>query len=73
MTYALKDLERYRRQERKRQRIIVKAQKDMLDYRNKAYWEDAFSSILLGAGFTILFLALCFTVAYIFAKITFSF
>ena len=70
MTYALKDFERYRRQERKRQRILVKAQKDMLDYRNKAYWEDALSSILLGAGFTILFLALCFTVAYIFATIT---
>ena len=70
MTYALKDLERYRKEERKRQRILVKAQKDMLDYRNKAYWEDALSSILLGAGFTILFLALCFTVAYIFARIT---
>ena len=73
MTYALKDLEKYRKQERKRQRIIVKAQKDMHDFTSKKYWEDTVSSMILGAVFFVGFCALCFTVTYIYAKITFSF
>ena len=35
MDSIIKDLERYRKQERKRQRIIVKAQKDMNDFTSK--------------------------------------
>ena len=54
MTYDLKDLERYRRRERKRQRIIVKAQKDMNDFTRKKYWEDTVSSMILGAVFFVL-------------------
>ena len=73
MTYDLKDLERYRKRERKRQRIIVKAQKDMYDFTNKKYWEDTIASMILGAIFFVGFCALCFTVTYIYAKITFSF
>ena len=73
MTYALKDLEKYRKQERKRQRIIVKAQKDMNDFTSKKYWEDTIASMILGAIFFVGFCALCFTVTYIYAKITFSF
>ena len=73
MTYALKDLEKYRKQERKRQRIIVTAQKDMHDFTSKKYWEDTLQSMILGAVFFVVFCALCFTVTYIYAKITFSF
>ena len=73
MTYALKDLEKYRKQERKRQRIIVKAQKDMHDFTSKKYSEDTLQSMILGAVFFVVFCALCFTVTYIYAKITFSF
>ena len=69
----LKDLERYRRHERQRQRIILKAQKDMNDFTRKKYWEDTVSSMILGAVFFVGFCALCFTVTYIYAKITFSF
>tara|TARA_R100000329_G_scaffold986_1_gene1896 strand:+ start:690 stop:908 length:219 start_codon:yes stop_codon:yes gene_type:complete len=69
----LKDLERYRRHERQRQRIIIKAQKDMNDFTRKKYWEDTVSSMILGAVFFVGFCALCFTVTYIYAKITFSF
>ena len=60
MTYDLKDLERYRRRERKRQRIIVKAQKDMHDFTSKKYWEDTLQSMILGAVFFVVFCALCF-------------
>tara|TARA_R100001230_G_C5592349_1_gene108249 strand:- start:77 stop:298 length:222 start_codon:yes stop_codon:yes gene_type:complete len=70
MTYALKDLERYRRQERKRQRIILKAQKDMQDFKDKVYWEDALEGFLKGAIFTVAFLSLCCTLGYVFAKLT---
>ena len=69
----LKDLERYRRHERQRQRIILKAQKDMNDFTRKKYWEDTVSSMILGAVFFVGFCALCFTVTYIYAKLTFSF
>lgn len=70
MTYDLKDLEKYRRRERKRQRIIVKAQKDLKDFRDKAYWEDIFDGMFYGILFTIGFLTLCCTLAYVFAKVT---
>ena len=73
MTYALKDLEKYRKQERKRQRIIVKAQKDMHDFTSKKYWEDTLQSMILGAIFFVAFCVLCFTLTYVYAKITFSF
>ena len=70
MTYALKDLEKYRKQERKRQRIIVKAQKDMNDFTSKKYWEDTLASMILGAACFVGFCALCFTLTYVYAKIT---
>ena len=70
MDSIIKDLERYRRQERKRQRIIVKAQKDMQDFRDKAYWEDTLDGFLKGAIFTVAFLGLCCTLGYVFAKLT---
>jgi uncharacterized protein (DUF2062 family) len=73
MDSIIKDLERYRKQERKRQRIIVKAQKDMNDFTSKKYWEDTVASMILGAIFFVAFCVLCFTVTYIYAKITFSF
>tara|TARA_R100000995_G_C3456546_1_gene110880 strand:- start:206 stop:427 length:222 start_codon:yes stop_codon:yes gene_type:complete len=73
MTYDLKDLERYRRRERKRQRVIVKAQKDMDDFTRKKYWEDTVASMILGAIFFAGFCALCFTLTYLYAKITLSF
>ena len=73
MTYDLKDMERYRKQRRKRQRIIVKAQKDMDDFTKKKYWEDTVASMILGAVFFAGFCALCFTLTYVYAKITFSF
>ena len=66
----IKDLARYRKQERERQRIIVKAQRDLKDFRDKSYWEDMFDGMLYGALFTIGFLTLCCTVAYVFAKLT---
>ena len=69
----LKDLERYRRHERQRQRIIIKAQKDMNDFTRKKYWEDTVSSMILGAVFFVGFCALCFTLTYLYAKITLSF
>tara|TARA_R100000995_G_C3474840_1_gene120327 strand:- start:3 stop:218 length:216 start_codon:yes stop_codon:yes gene_type:complete len=70
MTYALKDLERYRKEERKRQRILVKAQKDMQDFRDKVYWEDTMEGFCKGAVFTVAFLGLCCTLGYVFAKLT---
>lgn len=70
MDSIIKDLERYRRHERQRQRIILKAQRDMLDYKNKNYWEDTLEGFLKGAIFTITFLGLCCTLGYIFAKLT---
>ena len=70
MTYALKDLERYRKEERKRQRILVKAQKDLADFRSKVYWEDRMEGFWKGAVFTIAFLGLCCTLGYVFAKLT---
>ena len=73
MTYDLKDMEGYRKQRRKRQRIIVKAQKDMDDFTRKKYWEDTVASMILGAVFFAGFCALCFTLTYVYAKITFSF
>ena len=73
MTYYLKDMERYRKQRRKEQRIIVKAQKDMNDFTSKKYWEDTVASMLLGAVFFAGFCALCFTLTYVYAKITFGF
>jgi hypothetical protein len=70
MNQALKDLELVRRQERKRQRIIIKAQKDIQDFRNKEYWEDELEVLLKGALFTVTFLGLCCTLGYVFAKLT---
>lgn len=70
MTYALKDLERYRKEERERQRIIIKAQKDIQDFRDKKYWENELEIFLKGAVFTVAFLGLCCTLGYVFAKLT---
>ncbi len=66
----IKDLARYRKQERERQKIIVKAQRDMHDFTTKQYWEDTVATMLLGALFFAGFCALCFTITYIFAKLT---
>ena len=70
MNQALKDLELVRRQERKQQRILIKAQRDMQDFRDKTYWEDMFEGVVYGAIFVVVFLGLCCTLAYVFAKIT---
>ena len=66
----INDLPRYRKQERERQKIIVKAQRDMHDFTTKQYWEDTVATMLLGALFFAGFCALCFTITYIFAKLT---
>ena len=70
MNQALKDLELVRKQERERQRIIIKAQKDIQDFRDKKYWEDELEVFLKGALFTVTFLGLCCTLGYVFAKLT---
>jgi len=70
MKQYLKDLERQRRYERKRERILYRAQQDRLDFRTKVFWEDQVTSMLLGAGLFVLFIGFCMLCTYIFCKIT---
>ena len=70
MNQALKDLELVRRQERKRARILFKAEKDLQDIASRKFWEDQLFGTLLGAGLFVLFFGICFLLGLLYANIT---
>tara|TARA_R110001599_G_scaffold14377_1_gene62716 strand:+ start:474 stop:689 length:216 start_codon:yes stop_codon:yes gene_type:complete len=70
MNQALKDLELVRRQERKRARILFKAEKDLQDIASRKFWEDQLFGALLGAGLFVLFFGICFLLGLLYANIT---
>ncbi len=66
----LRDLDNQRRYERKKARILYKAQKDLQDITSKKFWEDQLFGALLGASLFVLFFGICFLLGLLYANIT---